>query len=304
MSRIGFVSAILAEKSFEEVLDFAAVHGFGYVEIMCWPKGKAERRYAGVTHIDVDSLGDEALQYITNNCAKTGVSISALGYYPNPLDADEEKGQVYVAHLMKVITAAAKLNINLVNTFIGRNKYLNLDENIALYKQVWKPILAHAKQLNVRIGIENCPMYFTNDEWPDGKNIAINAKVWDQLFAVENAEILGLNYDPSHLLWQQMDYEAPLHSHFSKIYHIHLKDAHVDMEKFRQLGVLATPLEYHSPKLPGRGDIDWPHYLHTLQEKGWQGPLIIEFEDKDYEQSNEKIVEGLLATKAYIEKIL
>jgi sugar phosphate isomerase/epimerase len=300
MFQLGFVSAILAECTFEEVIDFAAAEGFSHVEIMCWPKGTAERRYAGVTHLDVDNLD---VDYTLAYCQKKGVSISALGYYPNPLDANTEKREEYINHLKKLIKAAQKLKIGLINTFIGRHKDLNLDQNIALYKTVWAPLLALAKENNVKIGIENCPMYFTNDEWPDGKNIAINAKVWEQLWAVENAEILGLNYDPSHLLWMQMDYIAPLLEYTNRLFHLHLKDAHVDQQAFKRLGVLATPLEYHSPKLPGRGDIDWIQYLKILKQINYTGPLIIEFEDKEFEGNIALITKGLRATKQYITNI-
>jgi sugar phosphate isomerase/epimerase len=305
MFQLGFVSAILANSTFEEVIDFASQNGFSHVEMMAWPStGNDERRYAGVTHIDTQTLSSKQATYIQNYCKQKSVSISALGYYPNPLDADLSLRNQYIAHILALIEAAKLLNIGLVNTFIGRNKNLNLSQNIELYHQVWPPILAHAAKHGVRIGIENCPMYFTNDEWPDGKNIAFNAKVWDVLFDTPNGECLGLNYDPSHLLWMQMDYLAPLSSHQHKLFHLHLKDAHVDTDKLKLLGVLATPLEYHSPKLPGRGQIDWQIYLSKLKQINYQGPLIIEFEDKDYEHSTQAITEGLLFTKNYLQNII
>lgn len=300
---LGFVSAIFADKTFEQVIDFAAENDFQCVELMCWPKGKAERRYAGVTHIDVDDLSDEAVERILNYLDKKNVYISGLGYYPNPLDADEAKREVYINHILKIITAAKKLNIPVVNTFIGRNSNLNIDQNITLFKEVWAPILAHAKSNQIKIGIENCPMYFTNDEWPDGKNIAINSAVWDQLFAVENGDILGLNYDPSHLLWMQMDYLSPLKDYAHKLFHLHLKDAHVDQLALKKLGILATPLQFHSPKLPGLGDIDWAKYFDTLRQTSYSGPVVIEFEDKLFESSAHDIVKGLLQTRDYLQSL-
>jgi sugar phosphate isomerase/epimerase len=304
MYDLGFVSAIFAEKSFEEVIDFASANGFQCVELMCWPKGKAERRYAGVTHIDVDQLDEQKLRYIKSYLASKNVYISGLGYYPNPLDADEEKSNYYLAHIKKVITAAAALGVPVVNTFIGRSQLVTLAENIELFKQKWPLVISFAAENGIKIGIENCPMFFTNDEWPNGKNIAISPVIWEQLFATPGTENLGLNYDPSHMIWQQMDYLLPLKEFSHKLFHIHLKDAKLFRDKLDRVGILATPLEYHSPKLPGLGDVEWPAFFSTLKASGYKGPVVIEFEDKNFEGSEELIVKGLLQTKAFISPML
>jgi sugar phosphate isomerase/epimerase len=177
MLDLGFVSAILADSSFEEVIDFASAERFKCVEIMCWPKGKAERRYAGVTHIDVDNLSDSGQQHILEYLQRKKIYISALGYYPNPLDPDTEKAAVYVNHLKKVIRASAKLGINKVTTFIGRDARLSLRENFDLFRNVWPDIIKLAGDEGVKIGIENCPMFFSTDEWPGGKNMSISPAI-------------------------------------------------------------------------------------------------------------------------------
>lgn len=304
MYNLGFVSAIFPEKTFEQVIDFASENEFQCIEIMCWPRGKAERRYAGVTHIDVDNLDQTNIQYIQNYLKEKNVFISALGYYPNPLDADEEKSTTYIAHIKKVISAAKLLNIPIVNTFIGRNRLATLEENFILFAKYWPEIISHAETEGIKIGIENCPMFFTNDEWPNGKNIAISPKNWKRLFEIANSPNLGLNYDPSHMVWQQMDYILPVHNFKDRIFHVHLKDAKVDQEKLNEVGILATPLEYHTPKLPGRGDIDWANFINELDISGYKGPLVIEFEDKDFEKSEEEIIVGLLTTQNFIKQYL
>jgi sugar phosphate isomerase/epimerase len=304
MYDLGFVSAIFAEKSFEEVIDFASDNGFACVELMCWPKGIAERRYAGVTHIDADCLDQTQVSYIKEYLRKKNVYISGLGYYPNPLDADEEKRNVYIQHLKKVIHAAALLNVPVVNTFIGRSQFQGLHENFALFRKHWPAIIQCANEYKIKIGIENCPMFFSSDEWPNGKNMAINPSIWEELFSINGGDMLGLNYDPSHLVWQQMDYLLPLKEFSHKLFHIHLKDAKVHKEKLQRVGILASPLEYHSPKLPGLGDINWKAFFTALKQSGYQGPVVIEFEDKDFEGSFERIVQGLLETKAYITPML
>jgi sugar phosphate isomerase/epimerase len=304
MYNLGFVSAIFPEKTFEQVIDFASENNFQCVEMMCWPKGKAERRYAGVTHIDVDMLDASNVSIIQNYLKEKNVFISALGYYPNPLDADDEKRNTYISHIKKVITAAKILNIPVVNTFVGRNQMATLDENFEQFEKYWPQIIKHAENEGIKIGIENCPMYFSNDEWPNGKNIAISPKNWRKLFEISKSDSIGLNYDPSHLVWQQMDYLKPIHDFNERIFHVHLKDAKVDIDKLNEVGILATPLEYHSPKLPGRGDINWATFIEELKLSGFNGPLVIEFEDKEFEKSEAEIIVGLLTTQKFIQQYL
>ena len=304
MLQLGFVTAIMADSSLEEVVDFASANGFACIEVMCWPKGLAERRYAGVTHIDVDALTDEKAAEINALLKQKNVYISGLGYYPNPLDPDHEKRDFYFGHIRKVIAAAARLGVPVVNTFIGRDPRLNLDENLEQFRAYWRAVITYAETLNVKIGIENCPMLFTYDEWPGGKNLAISPAIWEKMFAAVLSDHFGLNYDPSHMIWQQMDYLKPLEEFKHKLFHIHLKDAKLYREKLDRVGIMATPLEYHSPKLPGLGDVDWKKFLDGVRESGYSGPVVIEFEDKMYETSKEKIVEGLLKTRDYLRPLL
>ena len=259
--KLGFVSAILADQNLDEVLDFAAAEGFSCVELMCWPMGKAERRYAGVTHVDVADLSDGQVGEINEKVSERGLSISGLGYYPNPLCPDHDEAQVYIDHLAKVIDASAKLGVNVMNTFIGRDPAESIDDNWPRFLEVWKPLVKRAEDQGARIGIENCPMFFSADEWPSGKNLAISPVVWRRMFNDISSDSLGLNYDPSHLLWQQMDYLKPIKEFSEKLFHIHAKDAWVDRDALNEVGILATPLEYHTPKLPGLGDIDWEVFL-------------------------------------------
>jgi sugar phosphate isomerase/epimerase len=302
MLDLGFVSAIMVDNSFEEVIDFASAEKFKCVEIMCWPKGKAERRYAGVTHIDVDTLDDKALNHILEYIANKKIYISALGYYPNPLDPDTAKASVYIEHIKKIIKAAAKLKINKVNTFIGRDPKKSLTDNFVNFKKVWPDIIKLAADENVKIGIENCPMFFSMDEWPGGANMAINPLVWEQMFNLIPHENFGLNYDPSHLLWQQMDYIQPLYEFKSRIHHVHLKDAKVYKHKLDRVGILATPLEYHSPKLPGLGDINWNNFFSALTDIHYRGPVCIEVEDKAFEDSKEDVLNAIRVSRNYLSR--
>lgn len=285
--QLGFVSAILPELTLEEVLGFAMAEDFDCVELMCWPPGKAERRYAGVTHIDATDRSPETLESIRSLVEVTGVAISALGYYPNLLSPGKSEAEVALSHLKEVIRTASALQIGTVNTFVGRDWRRSIDENWSTFREVWVPLIAFAEAQGVRIGIENCPMYFTQDEWPSGKNLAISPAVWRRMFAEIPSPSFGLNYDPSHLVWQQMNYLKPLTEFSSRLFHIHAKDVRVDQDRLDSVGVLATPLEYHCPKLPGLGDIDWGRFFSLLGDAGYRGAVCIEAEDRAYEQNLE-----------------
>jgi sugar phosphate isomerase/epimerase len=302
--KLGFVSAILPDLSLEEVLTFAAETGFDCVELMCWPKGKAERRYAGVTHIDASDFTAADAAEVQALVADTGVEISGLGYYPNPLAPDREAAQVYTDHIKKVIQASAMLEIGVMNTFIGRDWTQSVDDNWPRFEEVWPPLIAFAEEQGVRVGIENCPMLFTGDEWPGGKNLAYAPTIWRRMFEAIPSDHFGLNYDPSHLLWQQIDYVKPLWAFADRLVHVHAKDARVDQEKLDAVGVLATPLEFHTPKLPGLGDVDWGRFFSVLGDTGYDGPVCIEVEDRAYEGSLESRKDALRQSARYLRQFM
>ena len=302
MYPLGFVSAILPDLSFGEVMAFASENQFECVEIMCWPGTHADkRRYAGVTHLDVDRLDvDETNAILRQN----KVFISGLGYYPNPLDPDPEKSEFYIEHLKKIIRAANRLNIPVVNTFIGRNPTLPMRENLELFKKLWKPIIDVAEQEQIKIGIENCPMLYTLDEWPGGKNLAVSPAVWDYMFEAFPTPLFGLNYDPSHPVLQRMDEIKPLYNYKDRLHHIHLKDIRIYQEKLDRVGMFALPSEYHSPKLPGLGDVRWAEFFSALGDIRYRGPVVIEVEDKAYEGSFEDVTAGIRTARNFVSRFL
>lgn len=285
--QLGFVSAILPDLSLEEVLSFAASEGYDCIEAVCWPLGKSERRYAGVTHLDVGKLDRAAADTIADLQAKHGVAISGLGYYPNPLTPEQADADAYVEHLHKVIRAAELLGINQVNTFVGRDWTKSVDANWPRFKDTWKPLIDDAEKQGVRIGIENCPMFFSSDEWPGGKNLASSPAIWRRMFEEFPSKYFGLNYDPSHFVWQQMDYLKPIRDFSDRLFHVHAKDVRLDRHRLNEVGILANPLEYHTPKLPGLGEIEWGRFFSELTEAGYDGPVCVEVEDRAYEGSLE-----------------
>jgi sugar phosphate isomerase/epimerase len=297
--KIGFVSAILDDYTFEQMIDTAQQMGYECVEVACWPKGKAERRYAGVTHIDVDTLDDAKVKYIQEYCEKRGVEISALAFYPNTLDGDAEKRNANVEHLKKVIRASAKLGVGMVTTFIGRDQHKNVEENMVLVKEVWPPIVALAEELDVKIAIENCPMLFGADQWPGGQNIMTTPANWRRVFEILPSKNLGINYDPSHFVWQMIDYIKPIYEFKDKIFHVHYKDIKLYKDKLDDVGTMAYPLEYMSPKLPGLGDVDWGRYVSALTDIGYEGYTCVEIEDKAFEGSDERKLDSMRLSRKY-----
>jgi sugar phosphate isomerase/epimerase len=298
--KIGFVSAILQEQNFEEIVDFAAQNNFNCAEIMCWPKGNADRKYAGITHIDVNTLDNEKISHIKSYSLQKNIEISALGYYPNVLDPNEEKREFFIEHIKKTIIAASKLGIKIVNTFIGRDKSKDIEENFKLFKDVWPSIIKYAEENDIKIGIENCPMLFTYDQWPGGENLAATPAIWRRMFNEIQSKNFGLNYDPSHLLWMQMDYIYPIYEFKEKIFHVHLKDTKLFKHKLSEVGVLAVPLEYHSPKIPGLGDIDWGSFIFALNDTGYKDCACIEVEDKAFEKTLEDRKKAIILSKKYL----
>lgn len=302
--KLGLVSAILDKSTFEEVIDFVAENDMECVELACWPKGKAERRYAGVCHIDVEELDDEKVNYIKEYTKSRNVEISSLAYYPNTLDGDLEKRQVYVNHLLKLIEASSKLGINMVTTFIGRVPTKTVEENLEIVKEVWTPIIKHAEKFNVKIGIENCPMLFTNDEWPGGQNLMTSPANWRKVFSLLDSPNLGINYDPSHFIWQQIDYIKPIYEFKDKIFHVHYKDIKIYKDKLDDVGIMATPLQYMSPKLPGLGDVNWGKYVSALTDIGYTGYTCIEVEDKAFEKSYEDAKKAIKLSVKYLRNFI
>lgn len=298
--KLGFVSAILPEYTLEQVLGFAAEAGFSSVELMCWPPGKAERRYAGVTHLDVATFGPDDVKRVQDLTARTGVAISGLGYYPNPLAADPAESEVAVAHLHTLIDASADLGVNVVNSFVGRNPALSVEANWPRFLEVWRPLIRHAEERGVRVGIENCPMLFSQDEWPGGKNLATSPALWRRMFADIPSPSFGLNFDPSHLVWLQMDYLAPLAEFRDRLVHVHAKDARIDRAALDAHGVLSYPKLWHTPKLPGLGDVRWGAFLGALAETGYDGHVAIEVEDRAFEGSLEKRKESLVISRRHL----
>ena len=298
--KLGLITSILDGMTLEEVIKFAAEQGLECLEVACWPTGGAQRRYAGVSHIDAANLTREKADSIQCLCRDQGVEISSLAYYPNTMDPDLEKRKGYISHLYKLIDASALLDVNMVTTFVGRDPQKSVSENLELVKEVWPPIVKYAEEKGVKIAIENCPMLFTEDEWPGGQNLMTTPENWRKVFALIDSPNFGINYDPSHFVWQQIDYIRPIYEFKDKIFHVHYKDIKVYQENLADVGVMAVPLAYMSPKLPGLGDVDWCRYVSALTDIGYDGYTCIEVEDKAFENNLEDAKKAVALSARYL----
>lgn len=295
--KLGIVSAALPNLSLEELSQWSTANGFQTLELMCWPVSKAERRYAGVTHIDVVDFTRSKAAEVNATVATYGVEISALGYYPNPLTADLVQREFFMTHLREVIVAASMLGVNVVNTFIGRNKDKTLEANLDEFAKVWPPIIQFAADHNVRLAIENCPMIFSNDEWPGGNNLAFAPHVWQQMFEIIPAANFGLNFDPSHLIWQMIDVERAIYEFGARIFHVHAKDMRIDREQLYQRGILSAGMGWQIPRLPGLGEVQWDKFFSALYAVGYDYAVCIEHEDRAFEKTEELVKRGFLLAR-------
>lgn len=302
--KLGVVTAIYDGFTFEEMIDHAASVGYECVEVACWPQGAAERRYAGVSHIDVNNTTPEYIAYVKDYCQKKNIEISSLAFYPNTMDGNLKSREANIEHLKKVINMSALLGVNMVTTFVGRDQTKTVEDNLEIFKEVWPPIVKLAEEKGVKIAIENCPMLFGRDQWPGGQNLFTTPKLWRKMFEIIDSDNFGINYDPSHFIWQQIDYIKPLYEFRDKIFHVHYKDIKIYPDKLNDVGIMAYPLEYMSPKLPGLGDVDWGKYVSALTDIGFDGCTCIEVEDKAFEDSKESILKSVTLSYRYMRQFV
>ncbi len=295
--KLGLLTAPFEELPLTDVSSWAAANGFSALEVACWPaSGGERRRYAGTSHINVDGISRDQGSHVVGQLADQGVEISGLGYYPNPLHADADHRAEVIGHLQKVITAAGMMGVGVVNTFVGGDRALNLDENWARATEIIGPVVKHAQDAGVRLCFENCPMIFSFDEWPGGHNIAYSPKIWRRIFE-EWGDAVGMNFDPSHLIWQFIDQTRFIKEFGPHMAHVHAKDVMVDQDGLYENGVMSTGMGWQIPRLCGLGDVNWPDFFSGLYRAGYDGPIIIEHEDRLFEGTEEKVKRGFLLAR-------
>ncbi len=189
------------------------------------------------------------------------------------------------------------MNVPVVNTFIGADQHKSPKENFAEFTTVWPDLVRLAADHGVKIGIENCPMIFSDDEWPGGQNLMYAPAMWREVFGYLEGDTLGLNLDPSHLVWQMIDYERVVREFADRIYHVHAKDMEIDRNGLYDRGVLSAGMGWQVPRLPGLGEIRWDRFISALYKAGYNYAVIVEHEDRRFEGSDDKVKAGFLLAR-------
>ncbi|QYZ70308.1 sugar phosphate isomerase/epimerase family protein [Neotabrizicola shimadae] len=295
--KLGILTAPFPELSLGEVAQWAKGAGFEALEIACWPStGGETRRYAGTAHLPIEDMTPGLASEIADDIAAQGLAISGLGYYPNPLHADAAHREMVIGHLKKVIRAAAMMKVGVVNTFVGGDRTLTLDQNWARAEQIFPDIVSFARDHGVALAFENCPMIFSHDEWPGGHNIAYSPKIWRRIFD-SWGDGVGMNFDPSHLVWQMIDPLRFIREFGGRMVHVHAKDLMIDREGLYENGIMSLGMGWQVPRIPGLGEVDWPPLFAALYRAGYDGPVIIEHEDRNFEGTREKVERGFLLAR-------
>ncbi|HET9660819.1 MAG TPA: sugar phosphate isomerase/epimerase [Thermomicrobiales bacterium] len=294
--KLGLLTAALPNIPLPELAGWAAESGFGMLEVACWPQSKSDRRYGGVTHIDVDTLDKAGAKEIKAMMAGNGLEISSLAFYPNILGAEGEQREFLIDHLKKVIDAAVLLDVPIVGTFIGADQSKYATENLEEFAKIWPPIVRYAGERSIKIAIENCPMLW-DDTWPGGQNVAYSPSIWTKMFEIIPDENFGLNYDPSHLIWQFIDEIRPITDFKDRIFHVHAKDMRIDREMLYQDGILAPGFRWAIPRLPGLGEVRWPEFMAALYAVDYDYVISIEHEDRTFEGTEALVKRGFYLTR-------
>jgi sugar phosphate isomerase/epimerase len=300
--KLGLLTAAFPDLTLDEVAAWAAANGFEMLELACWPAAGGERRrYAGVTHVDVEAFDPDEVRATLDG---HGLGISALAYYPNNLHPDDVHREEVNAHLLRVVDAAAALGVATVGTFAGNDKDRPLPANLERFRRIWPPLVEYAGERGVRIAIENCPMIFSWDEWPGGTNLAWSPAIWDEMFAAIPAENFGLNLDPSHLVWLQIDYERAVYDYADRIFHVHAKDLEVRRDGLYRHGTLSGGIGWQVPRLPGLGEVSWPRFVAALYAVGYDHVLSVEHEDRRFEGDPELVKRGFLIARETLRPLI
>ncbi len=293
--KLGLLTAAFPRMNLERTAAWSAANGFQMLEVACWPaSGGERRRYAGVSHIDVERLDAGKVRDVLD---RHGLEISSLAYYPNNLHPDPGERRTVNNHLKKVVDAAAALGVPTVGTFVGRDQTKNVPDNFREFRKVWPRLVSYAEGRGVNIAIENCPMIFSWDEWPGGTNLAATPAVWDEMFTIVPSPRFGLNLDASHLVWLRIDYLRVVRDYASRILHVHAKDMEIDRDGLYRNGTVSLGMGWQVPRLPGLGEVRWDRFLAALYGVGYDGVVSVEHEDRAFEGTAELVQRGFLIAR-------
>ncbi|MCE2488772.1 MAG: sugar phosphate isomerase/epimerase [Anaerolineae bacterium] len=259
----------------EETAAFASETGFTSLELSAWPDSA----------INPDKVSEARLEAILADLQQRDIEISALGYYPNYLAPEAEERAESKRYFLKVLDLAQRMGVSVVCTFVGRNPYCTVEENMGPFQELFTEFCQEAEERGLRIAIENCPMV----ELKTGHsiNLAFSPEIWDQMFELVPSPALGIEMDPSHMVWQGIDYIQAIRDYGERIYHVHAKDMEIRRDVLQRVGILGQSFGdvfglghgWRRGRAPGWGEVDWQAFISALIEVGYEGNIDIEHED-------------------------
>lgn len=258
--QVGILTAPFRNEPMDVVAKFAAEAGADAVEIDVRP---------GCKHLCVD-FDDAAAADAIAQVRAAGVTISSLACYMDISDADEAAREANRAALTRAVEMAAANDIDVVCCMAGRPAgSLSREETITqIAAPFYREFAARAADLGVKLAMEN--WFATN---------IMHLDHWAQIFEEVPAENFGLNFDPSHLLWQGIDYLHAVEAFKDRIFHVHAKDTEVLAHRLAWLGN-QSGRGWWRYCIPGYGEIDWGVFIARLRDNGYDGVLSIEHEDR------------------------
>lgn len=304
--KFGFYTSCFSDLPLIEKIKLAGEEGFSYIEIGAWPADDATRNFA-VHDIDFQHL-DRQVPEIKKALNENGVKISALGYYENTMDRDIKRRKQVIDHLFRCIDVAEQLDCPLVSTFIGRNINRDVRENFEELEATFSAILDYAREKGIKIAFENCVMEGWQIQGVPG-TLCYQPELWEEIFKVLPQDNFGINFDPSHLVKQMIDYEAVLKKFKDKIFHFHIKDTVICTHLLEWYGIYNRQFSnghkdgFWNSAIAGNGVIDWKKVMMVLDEIGYDGVMSVENEDPDYLGSEEQTKRGIVRSKEYIRGI-
>ena len=295
--KIGFLTSCLRNVDLPELIRWAGGNGFGAVEIRVVPQEKSGSAYMGGA-LNPAGVTRESAQELEKVAEESSVSISCLTYCVNQLDPDVEKREAQRGHLLRVIDAAALMDVDVVSCFVGRNPEKDTEGNLVEFGEVFGKIMNAAADKGVRIAVENCPMVGWQVEGLAG-NIAYSPPIWRKMFEIFPE--MGLNYDPSHLVWMGIDHVKAVAEFADRIYHVHAKDTEIMEGVLADRGILAPSRpHWRRYRAPGYGVIDWAKFISVLVENGYDNVLSIEHEDPVFGGDEAMIRRGLILGRKHL----
>ena len=263
--KLGLLTAAFPDTPVAEVADWVGANGFSMLEVACWPRSNGPsplRR--GVAHRLRQSRRRRG-QGARRRSRRARHRDLRLGYYPNPLARSRASGG---GDRPPRPWSRPPRSWRAGRQHVHRQRQgPPLTENFAEFEKVWPDIVRHAADHGVKIAIENCPMIFSDDEWPGGNNLMYAPATWRDVFAALDGDTLGLNLDPSHLVWQMIDYERAVRGVRPRIYHVHAKDMEIDRDGLYDRGVMSAGMGWQVPRLPGLGEIRWDRFISALYRR-------------------------------------